>query len=230
MLPWYDSVADKPPPPPKKAPPPPPMKAPPPPPKKAPPPPPKKAKPPKPPMSEADIKKAIGKAVSDEDYELAAQLKAQLKAGAPPKKAAPPPEAAPPKKAPPPPPKKAADTTAKKMPVKGKPKGRPKGKPKGRPKGKPKSGQKKGRRIKINLRLRQSTISDEDDSYTDQVGWTVSHDDYQEPEAPISKEPEAISHQCSFCGAMMRIPKPTRDRYTVICPHPECGHEDKVGF
>ena len=226
MLPWDDSVADKPPPPPKKAPPPPPMKA--------PPPPPKKPKPPKPPMSEADIKKAIGKAVSDEDYELAAQLKAQLKAGAPPKKAAPPPEAAPPKKAPPPPPKKAADTTAKKMPVKGKPKGRPKGKPKGRPKGKPKgkpkSGQKKGRRIKINLRLRQSTISDEDDSYTDQVGWTVSHDDYQEPEAPISKEPEAISHQCSFCGAMMRIPKPTRDRYTVICPHPECGHEDKVGF
>ena len=214
MLPWDDSVADKPPPPPKKAPPPPPMKA--------PPPPPKKAKPPKPPMSEADIKKAIGKAVSDEDYELAAQLKAQLKAGAPSKKAAPPPEPAPPKKAPPPPPKKAADTTAKKMPVKGK--------PKGRPKGKPKSGQKKGRRIKINLRLRQSTISDEDDSYTDQVGWTVSHDDYQEPEAPISKEPEAISHQCSFCGAMMRIPKPTRDRYTVICPHPECGHEDKVGF
>ena len=214
MLPWDDSVADKPPPPPKKAPPPPPMKAPPPPPKKAP--------PPKPPMSESDIKKAIAKAVGDEDYELAAQLKAQLKAGAPPKKAAPPPEAAPPMKAPPPPPKKAADTTAKKMPVKGK--------PKGRPKGKPKSGQKKGRRIKINLRLRQSTISDEDDSYTDQVGWTVSHDDYQEPEAPISKEPEAISHQCSFCGAMMRIPKPTRDRYTVICPHPECGHEDKVGF
>ena len=214
MLPWDDSVADKPPPPPKKAPPPPPMKAPPPPPKKAP--------PPKPPMSESDIKKAIAKAVGDEDYELAAQLKAQLKASAPPKKA------------PPPPPKKAADTTAKKRPMKDKPKGRPKGKPKGRPKGrpkgKPKSGQKKGRRIKINLRLRQSTISDEDDSYTDQVGWTVSHDDYQEPEAPISKEPEAISHQCSFCGAMMRIPKPTRDRYTVICPHPECGHEDKVGF
>jgi len=234
VLPWDDSVADKPPPPPKKAPPPPPMKAPPPPPKKAPPPPPmkapppppKKAPPPKPPMSESDIKKAIAKAVGDEDYELAAQLKAQLKASAPPKKAPPPP----PKKAPPPPPKKAADTTAKKRPMKDKPKGRPKGKPKGRPKGKPKSGQKKGRRIKINLRLRQSTISDEDDSYTDQVGWTVSHDDYQEPEAPISKEPEAISHQCSFCGAMMRIPKPTRDRYTVICPHPECGHEDKVGF
>ena len=236
MLPWDDSVADKPPPPPKKAPPPPPKRAPPPPPKRAPPPPPKrappppkKARPPKPPMSEAEIKKAIEKAVSAEDYELAAQLKAQLEAAAPPEKAPPPLEPPPPKMAPPPP-KKVADTPAKKRPMKGKPKGRPKGKPKGRPKGKPKTGQKKGRRIKINLRLRQSKISDEDDSYTDQVGWTVSHDDYEEPVENISKEPEAISHQCSFCGAMMRIPKPTRDRYTVICPHPECGHEDKVGF
>ena len=85
------------------------------------------------------------------------------------------------------------------------------------------------RRIKINLRLRQKAISDEDDSYTDQVGWTVSHDDYEEPEAPINKEPEAIMHQCSMCGSMMRIPKPTRDRYTVICAHPECGHEDSIG-
>ena len=84
-------------------------------------------------------------------------------------------------------------------------------------------------RDRINLRLRQKAISDEDDSYTDQVGWTVSHDDYEEPEEPINKEPEVITHQCSFCGAMMRIPKPTRDRYTVICPHPECGHEDKIG-
>jgi len=28
---------------------------------------------------------------------------------------------------------------------------------------------------------------------------------------------------------MMRIPKPTRDRYTVICAYPECGHEDSIG-
>ena len=176
---------------------------------KAPPPPPKKPKPPKPPMSEADIKKAIAKAVSDEDYELAARLKSQLNETAPPPKVAPPP-------------KKAEKPLPKKRPAKGVPKGRPKGKPKGKPK--------KGRRIKINLRLRQKAISDEDDSYTDQVGWTVSHDDYEEPEAPINKEPEAIMHQCSMCGSMMRIPKPTRDRYTVICAHPECGHEDSIGF
>ena len=113
---------------------------------------------------------------------------------------------------PPPPPKKAP----------------PKGKPKGKPRGKPKP--KKGRRIKINLRLRQSKITDDDDSYSDQLGWTVSNEGFDEPEEPINKEPEVITHQCSFCGAMMRIPKPTRDRYTVICPHPECGHEDKIGF
>ena len=200
------------------------------------PPPPKKAPPPKPPMSESEIKDAIAKAVSDENYELAAQLKSQLEA---PKKAPPPP----PKKAPPPPPKKAPPPPPKKAPAppqenplptptapskEAPPKGKPKGRPKGRPKGKPKP--KKGRRIKINLRLRQSKITDEDDSYSDQLGWTVSNEEFDEPKAPINKEPEVITHQCSFCGAMMRIPKPTRDRYTVICPHPECGHEDKIGF
>ena len=150
-------------------------------------------------MTESGIKDAIAKAVSEENYELAAQLKSQLKT---------------PEKAPPPPPKKAP----------------PKGKPRGKPRGKPKSKAKKGRRIKINLRLRQSKITEEDDSYSDQLGWTVSNEDFEEPEAPINKEPESITHQCSFCGAMMRIPKPTRDRYTVVCAHPECGHEDKIGF
>ena len=175
-------------------------------------------------MSESEIKDAIAKAVSDENYELAAQLKSQLEA---PKKAPPPP----PKKAPAPPQENPLPTPtapSKEAPPKGKPKGKPKGRPKGRPKGKPKP--KKGRRIKINLRLRQSKITDEDDSYSDQLGWTVSNEEFDEPKAPINKEPEVITHQCSFCGAMMRIPKPTRDRYTVICPHPECGHEDKIGF
>ena len=191
------------------------------------PPPPKKAPPPKPPMSESEIKEAIAKAVSDENYELAAQLKSQLEA---PKKAPPPP----PKKAPPPPPKKAPappqgnPLPAPNPPSKEAPRPPKKAPPKGKPKGKPKA--KKGRRIKINLRLRQSKITDEEDSYSDQIGWTVSNEEFDEPEAPINKEPEVITHQCSFCGAMMRIPKPTRDRYTVICPHPECGHEDKIGF
>ena len=188
------------------------------------PPPPKKAPPPKPPMTESGIKDAIAKAVSEENYELAAQLKSQLKT---PEKAPPPP----PKKAPPPKenplPKPAAPSKEAPRPPKKAP---PKGKPRGKPRGKPKSKARKGRRIKINLRLRQSKITEEDDSYSDQLGWTVSNEDFDEPEEPINKEPESITHQCSFCGAMMRIPKPTRDRYTVVCAHPECGHEDKIGF
>ena len=98
---------------------------------------------------------------------------------------------------------------------------------------KPKEGQpkKKGRRIKIKLRLKQSTISEEDDSYTDQVGWTVTHDEMDEfIEEPVNKEPEIVDHQCSTCGSMMRIPRPKRDRYTVICAYPECGHEDTIGM
>ncbi len=183
-------------------------------------------------MSESEIKDAIAKAVSDENYELAAQLKSQLKA---PEKPSPPPKKAPPppKKAPPPPKKAPAPPQGNPLPAptapsKEAPRPPKRAPPKGKPKGKPKP--KKGRRIKINLRLRQSKITDEEDSYSDQLGWTVSDEEFDEPEAPINKEPEVITHQCSFCGAMMRIPKPTRDRYTVICPHPECGHEDKIGF
>ena len=183
-------------------------------------------------MTESGIKDAIAKAVSEENYELAAQLKSQLKA---PENAPPPP----PKKAPPPPPMKAPPPKENSLPKPTAPskeaplppkKAPPKDKPRGKPRGKPKSKAKKGRRIKINLRLRQSKITEEDDSYSDQLGWTVSNEDFEEPEAPINKEPESITHQCSFCGAMMRIPKPTRDRYTVVCAHPECGHEDKIGF
>jgi hypothetical protein len=169
----------------------------------------------------------------------------------PPKKAPPPPKKAPPpppKKAPPPAPKKAppppkkapppapkkAPPPPKKAPPPGKRKKRPAPPKKGRKgKRKPKEGQpkKKGRRIKIKLRLKQSTISEEDDSYTDQVGWTVTHDEMDEfIEEPVNKEPEIVDHQCSMCGSMMRIPRPKRDRYTVICAYPECGHEDTIGM
>jgi len=154
----------------------------------------------------------------------------------PPKKAPPPPKKAPPpppKKAPPPAPKK-APPPPKKAPPPGKRKKRPAPPKKGRKgKRKPKEGQpkKKGRRIKIKLRLKQSTISEEDDSYTDQVGWTVTHDEMDEfIEEPVNKEPEIVDHQCSMCGSMMRIPRPKRDRYTVICAYPECGHEDTIGM
>jgi len=148
----------------------------------------------------------------------------------PPKKAPPPPKKAPPpppKKAPPPPPKKAPPPPKKAPPKKGR-----KGKRK-RP-APPKKGQpqkKKGRRIKIKLRLKQSSITEEDDAYHDQVGWTVTHDETEDfIEEPVSKEPEIVDHQCTMCGSMMRIPRPKRDRYTVICAYPECGHEDTIGM
>ena len=31
-------------------------------------------------------------------------------------------------------------------------------------------------------------------------------------------------------GSRMEIPRPKRERYKVICAHPECGHEDQIGF
>ena len=148
----------------------------------------------------------------------------------PPKKAPPPPKKAPPpppKKAPPPPTKKAPPPPKKRRKAPPPKKGR---KGKRKPKKKEAQPKKKGRRIKIKLRLKQSSISDEDDSYTDQVGWTVTQDEMDDYiEEPVNKEPEIVDHQCTMCGAMMRIPRPKRDRYTVICAHPECNHEDTIG-
>ena len=152
----------------------------------------------------------------------------------PPGKAPPPPgkPPAPPTKAPPPPGKPPAPPSkskkeGEKTPPKRKP--RPKGKPK--PKGKPtKKKKKKGRRINIKLNLRQKKITDEDDSYSDQIGWTSMAEDFEDYEDPTPQEPEIVTHQCTMCGAMMRIPRPKRERYKVICAHPECGHSDFIGI
>ena len=142
----------------------------------------------------------------------------------------PPPKA---KKAPPPPPK------AKKAPPPPKPKKRPpppKAKKAPPKKGRPptKGGtvpRKKGRRIRIKLGLRQNRLSQDEDTYHDQVGWTVSQE-VLEPLEDIedNQEPEAVSHQCSMCGSIMQIPQPKRERYKVICAYPECGHEDMIGI
>ena len=147
------------------------------------------------------------------------------------------------KKAPPPPtpPKKPQEPLDKKSPPPGKkrptgppprgkkPSGRPpKGAPKGRPKKAPKG--KKKRRLRIKLGLRESDLSDEDDLYTDQVGWTVGENILDELESDKPKGPEIISHQCSMCGSMMQIPKPKRERYKVVCSYPECGHADMMGL
>ncbi len=94
---------------------------------------------------------------------------------------------------------------------------------------------KKGRRIKIKLGLRAKKISEEVDSYTDQIGWTTSTSDttlsdFDESEEIVKREPDTLIHHCSMCGSRMEIPKPKRERYKVICAHPECGHEDIIGY
>ena len=133
----------------------------------------------------------------------------------------------PPTKAPPPP--------TKAPPPPSKPPQPPKKKPapaKGKPKGKPAPKKKKRRRIKINtkLGLRQKKITDQEDTYTDQIGWTAMAESFEDYEDPTPTEPEIVTHQCSMCGSTMRIPRPKRERYKVICAYPECGHSDMVGI
>ena len=145
------------------------------------------------------------------------------------KKAPPPPPKT--KKAPPPPkPKKRpAPRKAKKGPKRGAKKAPPK--KKGSPAKKGSSPRKRGRRIKIKLGLRQSRLTKEEDTYHDEVGWTISQE-VLEPLEDIedNQEPEAVNHQCSMCGSIMQIPQPKRERYKVLCAYPECGHEDSIGF
>ena len=149
----------------------------------------------------------------------------------PPGKAPPPPGKPPTPPSKPPAPPSKAKKGEKKSPPKRKP--TPKAKPKGKPKSKgqpAKKKKKKGRRINIKLNLRQKKITDEDDSYSDQIGWTSMAEDYEDYDDPTPKEPEIVNHQCTMCGAMMRIPSPKRERYKVICAHPECGHSDFIGI
>ncbi|MED5267709.1 MAG: hypothetical protein VYB00_02675, partial [Candidatus Thermoplasmatota archaeon] len=115
-----------------------------------------------------------------------------------------------------------------------KPKRRRQAPKKGKP-GQPPTGKKKGGRIKIKLGLRAKKISEETDSYTDQIGWTTSGSetilsDFKDTEEIEKKEPETVTHHCSMCGSRMQIPRPKRERYKVVCAHPECGHEDQIGF
>ena len=170
------------------------------------------------------------------------------------KPAPPPPPPAPPKTAPPAPPATPPAPPKQDPPPAQRPsKGRPQGKkrrpaPKGRPQGKkrrpapkkgkpgqPPIGKKKGGRIKIKLGLRAKKLSEEADEYTDQIGWTTSGaetvlTDLKDTEEVTKKEPETITHHCTMCGSRMQIPRPKRERYKVICAHPECGHEDQIGF
>ncbi|MBI87570.1 MAG: hypothetical protein CMB67_00865 [Euryarchaeota archaeon] len=165
----------------------------------------------------------------------------------------PPPPSGPPPPSPPPsgPPIRKPKQNPSKANPSAKPTGKPQGKRRRRPTGKPQGkrrptpkkgkpgqppvGEKKGRRIKIKLGLRAKKLAEETDSYTDQVGWTTSSSetvlsDLKDIDEQANKEPETLTHHCTMCGSRMEIPRPNRERYKVICAHPECGHEDKIGF
>ena len=147
----------------------------------------------------------------------------------------PPPKPPQPPSIPPQPPSKAPSPPKPPQPARKTPpkkKAPPKSKPKGKPKGKPAAKKKRrGRKINIKLGLRQKKIIGEKDTYTDQIGWTsTTAESFEELEDPTPKEPEIVTHQCSMCGSTMRIPRPKRERYKVICAYPECGHSDTIGI
>ncbi len=158
----------------------------------------------------------------------------------PPKaKKGPPPPPKPKKAAPPPPPPPKAEkppAPAKKRPRSSKPmkrrrKGTKKGPPPSRGKKPSSAPKKKGRRIRIKLGLKQNRLTEEEDTYHDQVGWTVSQEVLEPLDAVEEKhKPEVVNHQCSMCGSIMQIPQPKRERYKVICAYSECGHEDMIGI
>ena len=151
----------------------------------------------------------------------------------------PPPPPGPPKPAPATPPPPAPPNVApppSQKPANRPPKSKPQGKrrPKGKP-AQPRKGKKRGGRIKIKLGLRAKKLAEDTDTYTDQIGWTTSASetvlsDLKDAEELVKKEPETLTHHCTMCGSRMEIPRPKRDRYKVICAHPECGHEDRIGF
>jgi len=89
-------------------------------------------------------------------------------------------------------------------------------------------GKKKRRRKKMKLTLRSRKMKDEQ-GYSDKVGWSTAGGE-RLLEQQQSDEPTEIDHQCSMCGSMNRIPRPTTDKYKVRCAHPECEFEDEVGF
>ena len=91
------------------------------------------------------------------------------------------------------------------------------------------AGGKKRRRKKLKLTLRSRKVKGEQ-SYFDKVGWSTANSGRLLDEHPKSSEPTEIDHQCSMCGSMNRIPRPTSDKYKVRCAHPECEFEDEIGF
>ena len=90
----------------------------------------------------------------------------------------------------------------------------------------PDGGKKKRRRRKMKLTLKSRGLKKEQ-GYSDKIGWSTASESAAQDTGPV--EPQVIRHQCSFCGAILQIPKPKRARYKVECAHPDCDHVDEVG-
>ena len=87
-------------------------------------------------------------------------------------------------------------------------------------------GGKKRKRRKMRLTLKSRSLK-KDQGYTDSVGWSQVASDSPKDTGPV--EPQTIRHQCTFCGAVLQIPKPKRSKYKVECAPPDCYHIDEVG-
>jgi len=85
---------------------------------------------------------------------------------------------------------------------------------------------KKRRRRKMKLTLRSRGLKKNSDSYSDKVGWSQVKDETQTSE---KIESATIRHQCSMCGSINEVPRPKRQRYSVQCAYPDCGHVDELG-
>ena len=84
-------------------------------------------------------------------------------------------------------------------------------------------GRRKRRKMKLSLRSRSVKKTQD---HRETAGWSKIQDPKKVDDGP--QEPEIIRHQCTYCGAMMRIPKPKRARYQVECAHPDCDHVDTI--
>lgn len=89
----------------------------------------------------------------------------------------------------------------------------------------PGGGKKKRRRRKMRLTLKSRGLK-KDSGYGDKVGWSQVSDDAPKVE---KIESTTIRHQCSMCGSINEVPRPKRQKYSVQCAYPECGHVDEVG-
>jgi len=87
-------------------------------------------------------------------------------------------------------------------------------------------GKKKRRRRKMKLTLKSRGLKKSGDGYSEKVGWSQVEGD-----APKSEKIESstIRHQCTMCGSINEVPRPKRQRYSVECAYPDCGHVDELG-